>query len=225
MKMKRIFLLCSALLLAVGLQAQTIEWSAASHPDMRQVGYPQVVQTPLGAAFWFDGQSGLFFDQNPLEGMTQLTLEVIFKPDGDGRFAQRFMHLGHRQAQRIMFETRVNPDKRWYFDAHIQMPVPEGQRRGPFLTMIDSTLLHPTDQWYSAVLVLDGKTGTTYINGVQELTGPMEYQPINGGQSSVGVRQNLVDYFKGTIYKIRVTPKVLKPSEFLKDHQALNGDK
>ena len=47
--------------------------------------------------------------------------------------------------------------------------------------------------------------------------------PIIGeGFTSVGVRQNKVNWFKGDIYKLRFTPKALKPSEFLKDYEKLN---
>ncbi len=149
--------------------------------------------------------------------MQQLTLEVIFKPDGDGKFAQRFMHLGTLRGERIMFETRVKSNGTWYFDAHTQQA--DGLDR---LTLIDSTLTHPTDRWYGAALVLDGKTATTYIDGMQELTGKIDWRGIAEGISSIGVRQNLVDYFKGSIYKIRVTPRVLEPEAFLKDYEALN---
>lgn len=218
--MKRLITLCAALLVAGAAWAQrpaTIEWSALSHPDMRQTGYVQFQQTPLGVTFRFDGRSGAFFEQNPLAGMRELTMEVVFRPDGDGRFAQRFLHFGQVSGERIMFETRVK-EGQWYFDAHTQL----AGKDGAHLTLIDSTLLHPTDRWYSAAIVIGGGKITTYIDGVKELEGPLDYQPINSGVASVGVRQNLVDYFKGSIYKIRVTPRALKPEELLKDYQALN---
>jgi len=60
------------------------------------------------------------------------------------------------------------------------------------------------------------------VNGTPQKWGSLDYVPINEGISSVGVRQNMVDFFKGTIYKIRITPRVLVPRDFLKDYEELN---
>jgi hypothetical protein len=201
-----------------GQQPRTIEWSVASQPTVQTLdGDPQIVETPLGQAIRFNGETdGVFLEENPLKGMTQFTLEVIFRPDGDGKFAQRFMHMG-TSAERILFETRVNPDKTWYFDAHTQLPAQKGR-----LTLIDEKLLHPTDRWYNVTLVNTGTMLTTYVNGTPQKWGFLNYVPINEGITSVGVRQNRVDYFKGTIYKIRVTPRALVPGQFLKDYEQLN---
>ena len=213
-------LFCGAVALAGVLTAQqpaVIEWSAESYPTIQKVeGSPQIVQTKLGPAVYFDGVSAVFLDSNPLAGLSQLTMEVIFKPDGDGKFAQRFMHLG-TMRERLMLETRVNPDGTWYFDAHTQLPDDKGR-----LTLIDDKLLHPTDRWYNVTLVISPTMQTTYVNGVPQKWGNLNYVPIDGGVTSVGVRQNVVDFFKGTIYKIRVTPRVLVPRDFLKDHEVLN---
>ena len=221
-KIKHYAFLLSALALAGTLlaqQPQTIEWTANSYPTIQKVeGSPQIVETKLGQAVYFNGETdAVFLDTNPLAGMSQLTLEVIFKPDGDGKFAQRFMHLGEVRGERIMFETRVNPDKTWYFDAHTQLP-----NGGKSLTLIDEDLLHPTDQWYNVTLVITPMMQTTYVNGTPQKWGNLDYKPINEGISSIGVRQNMVDFFKGTIYKVRVTPRVLLPREFLKDYEELN---
>ena len=221
--MKKITLALCGLLAVGSLTAQegppVIEWNANQYPPLQKVeGNPQIVQTKLGPAVYFNGETdAVFLDTNPLQGLGQLTLEVIFKPDGDGKFAQRFMHLGEVRGERIMFETRVNPDKTWYFDAHTQLP-----NGGNSLTLIDDKLLHPTDQWYNVTLVISPTMQTTYVNGMPEKWGNLNYVPINRGISSVGVRQNMVDFFKGTIYKVRITPRVLLPRDFLKDHEELN---
>ena len=94
----------------------------------------RTMSTPLGNIVAFSGRDAFFLDVNPLKGLTQLTLEAVFKPDGNGEFAQRFLHLG----------------------------------------------------------LLSGE------------------------------RQNLVSWFKGSMYRLRVTPRPLSLSEFLNDHQALN---
>jgi hypothetical protein len=215
-----ISLLIHVLLFSSNLSAQSasvIEWSAVHHPAIQQiVGNPQIVQTVLGPAVCFDGASGVFLDTNPLAGLEQLTIEAIIRPDGDGKFAQRFMHLGEVNGERIMFETRVNPDKTWYFDAYTQLPDGKG------VALIDEKRLHPTDRWYNVSLVIGPTQQTAYVDGVPQMTADFNFVPIGKGISSVGVRQNLVDYFKGTIYRIRITPKALNPDEFLKDHQKLN---
>ena len=200
-------------------QPVVVEWSAENPPNVQRVeGNPAIVQTVLGPAVYFNGETdAIFLDINPLQGVGELTIEVIFRPDGDGKFAQRFMHFGEVGGERIMFETRVNPDKTWYFDAHTQLP--EGAGR---LTLIDEKLLHPTDKWYNAVLVAGPEGLATYVNGVVQKSGKLHYIPINRGISSIGVRQNMVDFFKGTIYKIRITPKALTPDDFLRDYEGLN---
>ena len=194
-----------------------IDWKIADLPHIeRTEGNPKTVDTPLGKAVYFGGSDAYFLGVNPLKGMEQFTLEIVFKPDGDGTFAQRFLHLGVLSGERVMFETRVNRDSTWYFDTHIAL----SDRRS--LTMIDEKLTHPTDCWYHAALVIDGKRAKVYINGVLEFDEPLDFIPINEGISSIGVRQNLVSWFKGSMYRMRVTPRPLTLSEFLNDHQALN---
>jgi len=41
--------------------------------------------------------------------------------------------------------------------------------------------------------------------------------PIQTGQSSIGVRQNKVSWFKGAIYQLRISPEALSPNDFLTD--------
>ena len=74
---------------------------------------------------------------------------------------------------------------------------------------------HSLDKWYIATLVFNGNEMKNYVNGNQELTGQVNYNPIDTGQFSIGVRQNLVSWFRGVLYQIRITPNVLAPSDFL----------
>ena len=200
------------------LSAQNVvDWKVAEIPHaIRKEGEPKTVTTPLGNAVAFSGSDAFFVDVNPLKGLTQFTLEAIFKPDGDGEFEQRFLHLG-TMAERVLFEIRVNRDSTWYFDTFIALP--EG-RRG--LVMIDQNLTHPTDRWYHAALVIDGTTAKAYINGKLEFDRPFEFVPFGEGITSIGVRQNLVSWFKGSIYRIRITPKTLTADDFLNDQYELN---
>ena len=194
-----------------------IDWKIAKLPDVEKtVGSPKTVKTALGEAVAFNDNDAYFLNINPLKGLDQFTLEVVFKPDDDGRFDQRFLHLGTVSDERLMFEIRVNRDSSWYFDTHIALS------NGYEKTMMNKHLTHPTNRWYHAALVIDGTSAMVYINGETEFNEPLTFTPINKGAASIGVRQNLISWFKGSIYRLRITPCVLTKSEFLNDHHALN---
>ena len=194
-----------------------IDWKVAELPHIQKTeGNPQTVTTPLGKAAVFSGSDAYFLDVNPLRGLTHFTLEAVFKPDSDGEIAQRFLHFGTISNERLLFEIRVNRDSTWYFDTYIDLP------DGNNITMMNRRLTHPTDRWYHAALVIDGTRAAVYLNGVEEFNEPIVYIPINEGITSIGVRQNLVSWFKGSMYRLRVTPRVLEKNEFLNDHHMLN---
>lgn len=165
------------------------------------------------------GGDGAFFDSVPIKGMKEVTIEVIFRQDGSAPFEQRFLHIGQVKGARIMFESRVNRDSTWYLDSYVNLGTREQS-----VTLIDSSLTHPTDRWYNLTLVASADGITNYVDGVEQGHSDMAFtDAISEGVTSVGVRQNLVCWFKGDIYKIRITPRALKPQQFLKDCAALNG--
>jgi len=55
-----------------------------------------------------------------------------------------------------------------------------------------------------------------YVNGDEELSTPIKYEPQKDGRTSIGVRINKVSWFKGAVRQIRVTPAVLSPRDFLR---------
>jgi hypothetical protein len=63
--------------------------------------------------------------------------------------------------------------------------------------------------------VIDHGKLETFVNSKKELEGRIEMAPLNGGKTSIGVRQNEVSWFKGDIYKIRISPRALKPEDFM----------
>ena len=67
--------------------------------------------------------------------------------------------------------------------------------------------------WHWVALTYDGKTLTTYVDGVKDLAGEVALQPIGSGKMSLGVRLNRVDWFKGGIAELRATPRALAPAE------------
>ncbi len=202
-------------------QPRTIVWDAADYPAILQVhGAPQVIQTVLGPAVEFNGSTdGVFVNEVPVKGMDEVTLEVIFNQYGDAAFEQRFLHIGQVSGPRIMFETRVTPEKRWYLDVFVVMV--QGSENA---IVIDEQKTHPADRWYNATLVASGDSIRAYVNGELQGVSPLRFrQAIAEGVTSIGVRQNLRSWFRGAIYKVRVTPKALKPEEFLKDYETLNN--
>ncbi|MCR4859402.1 MAG: LamG domain-containing protein [Bacteroidales bacterium] len=207
-------------------------WSADYFPAIIDwFGQPQVYQTPLGPAVHFDGSGdGVFVDAVPVAGMKEFTLEVVFFQDGDAAFEQRFLHIG-TMDRRILFETRVNPDRTWYFDAFVNLGTPEATPENPnpvrkSAVLIDEALRHPADRWYTLTLTASPEGLVSYVNGVEQCRSDLPWEPlVNEGFTSVGVRQNKVCWFKGSIFKVRVSPRVLAPEEFLQDHKALNGER
>lgn len=221
--MKRTFFALAALLMAVACTSPepipgTVDWRVADLPSIDSIkGAPTLIDTKLGKAVHFNGETdGYFLGENPLQGMEELTVEVIFRQAGDAAFEQRFLHMGTVRGARILFETRVNPDATWYLDTFIRLD------KDIDLVLIDPEQTHPADRWYNlAMVVADGKA-TSYVDGVEQLTGEIPYREIVEGITSVGVRQNQVCWFKGDMYRIRITPKALTPEEFLTDHEKLN---
>ncbi len=78
------------------------------------------------------------------------------------------------------------------------------------LTLVNHTLRHPSDRWYWAALVYDGKVMRHYLNADEELSGEINFGPMESGIISVGVRLNQVFWFKGNISEIRFHSKPLK---------------
>ncbi len=139
--------------------------------------------------------------------MNEFTIEVLFYPESGGNFEQRFFHTGEIRGDRVLLEIRTTATD-WYFDAFVQ----SGNQK---MTLIDPTMLHPLNQWVHVAYVVDHGKLYTYINGQKELEGSIKFSPIQTGKTSIGVRLNEQSWFKGAISQIRISPKALKPKEFL----------
>jgi hypothetical protein len=186
------------------------------------VGSPQLIDTPAGKAMQFNGVSdGIFVDDHPLAGAAAYTWEVIFRPDADGPAEQRFFHLQEQDAatgedtmNRMLFETRI-VDGQWCLDSFASSG--ESTR-----ALLNCKLLHPVGRWYRVTAVYDGKTLRNYVDGEMEGEGPLDLKPQMQGRSSIGVRINKVYWFKGAVLMARMTPRALKPEEFLTLPAGLN---
>ena len=56
---------------------------------------------------------------------------------------------------------------------------------------------------------------TSYVDGVRELSGEVPFEPLKAGKIGIGVRQNLVSWFKGRIRTIRISPEALPAEKLL----------
>jgi hypothetical protein len=175
------------------------------------VGKPRIVETERGKAIEFDGlHDALFLPVNPLAGLKQFTAEVVFRPVAGGPKEQRFLHFQPAAGEdRVLFETRLTPDARWFLDTYLQTG--EGKH-----TLYDEKFPHPLGPWYAAAIVVDGRSMRHYVNGQEELAADVQLTPLAVGGTSIGVRFNKVHWYQGAIRQIRITPAVLKPEAFLK---------
>lgn len=182
------------------------------HPATSE-GNPRLVDTAVGKAMEFDGvDDALFIDAHPLAGAKAFTWEAIFRPDG-GAEAQRWFHLQEAATEnRMLFELRVI-NGRWCFDSYVH----SGEARK---ALIDRNKLHPVLAWYHVAAVYDGREFRNYVNGVQEGAAEIQFAPQGTGRSSVGVRINRLNYFKGAIRAARFTRRALAPGEFMKVESA-----
>jgi hypothetical protein len=180
------------------------------------LGHPKLVDTPAGKAIEFNGvDDAIYLDVHPLAGAEVFTWEVIFRPDHGGAPEQRFFHLQERDPKtgvdtntRMLFEIRVIDDQ-WALDSFALSGADS-------LPLLDRAKLHSLGAWHAAAAVYDGKEFRNYVDGVLQGSGPLHLAPQGPGHTSIGVRINRVNYFKGAVLEARMTRAVLQPSEFLK---------
>ena len=111
---------------------------------------------------------------NPIEGLAQFTVEAVFEPAPDGPEEQRFIHISENGSERrLMMETRVLPDRTWALDTYLRM-------EAPGLALLDKAKTHPGGTWHAGALTYDGKTMTSYVDGVRELSGDVRLRAAEG---------------------------------------------
>ena len=218
---------CAALLsYAANLQAQ-VTWSIDNTTNIdgnavaAVVGSPTPVSTPFGDALRFDGNDGVIVNANPIAGAANFTIEMLFRPDPIVNATSNMPRILHVQSSvppdhRATLEGRIE-NGQWYLDAFLRSQRP-GQANASVvnsLTLIDATKLHPLSHWYNFAMTYDGAQLRAYLNGVLELEGPLTVLATADGQVSLGMRHNRVNFFEGVIAKVRFTPSVVAPSEFL----------
>ena len=193
--------------------SQSTEWVVADllrerSTNVQIMGNPDLVESPYGKVVQFNGISdALFLEAMPLQSVKAFTVEMIFFPETDSPFEQRIVHIGEVDGDRMLLEIRV-VDGNWYFDGFVAS-------QGNGMALIDEKLTHPLEQWHHVALVVSQDSLTTFVNGEKELSESFSFTPFETGRSSIGVRQNKRSWYKGLIYKIRITPEALLPDDFL----------
>ncbi|HVW84508.1 MAG TPA: LamG-like jellyroll fold domain-containing protein [Bryobacteraceae bacterium] len=174
------------------------------------LGHPQIIETRSGKAVQFNGvDDALFLDVHPLAGAQAFTWEVIFRPDSGGAAEQRFFHLQEAGSDnRMLFEIRVTGNQ-WCLDSF-------AKSGDASKALLDRSKLHPLDRWYAVEAVYDGHEFRNYVDGVPQGSAELHLNPQGQGQTSVGVRINKRDYFKGAVRLARFTRRALAPSDFLR---------
>lgn len=208
------FLIISFSIFAQDNEPKVIQWdinrldSIGGFP-VTLYGEPLVVETDSGTAVEFDGvDDGMLVESNPLEGAEEFSIEVVFKPYPGGLEEQRFIHIQQDDDNRALIELRSTPEDDWFLDTFIKSA-------GSGTTLYAEDFHHTTNEWWHACLVYSDDTMTHYVNGIEELSDAISFQPVSSGATSIGVRQNLVSWYKGTIKTLKVTHKALSPDEFL----------
>ena len=173
------------------------------------IGAPSVVKTEIGPAVQFNGTSdGLLIKRNPIEGLAAFTIEVLFSADAEGPVEQRFLHIQESAGEnRALIELRLNGG-RWALDSYLRHGAAQ-------LVLLDLTRTHTATAWHVSSTVFAGGEMTHYVDGVAQGNGRVAFQPLTAGRTSIGVRQNLVSWFKGRVHTVRVTPSALSPAQFL----------
>jgi hypothetical protein len=172
------------------------------------LGNPRVIDTPIGKAIEFDGvDDALIVDVHPLEKAETFTWEAVFRPDG-GATEQRWFHLQESGGEnRMLFEIRV-VDGKWFLDSYLHSS--RSQK-----ALIDRNKVHPLGAWYHVASVYDGREFRNYVNGTVNSAAEMPFAVQGAGRTSIGVRINRVNYFKGAIHLARFTRRALQPGDFL----------
>ncbi len=169
--------------------------------EVSVVGAPRVIGGADAKALRFDGaQDGIFVPAIPTAGAQAFTIEVLFRPTEGGNEAQRFFHVQDAPGRRALMEIRTNHQGGWWLDAFLRTNLDPADKG---LALIDAAKVHPTNRWYWVAMRYDGKHLANFVNGVKQEEGEGSFTALGDGKVSIGVRQNLVYWFKGDVREVR----------------------
>ncbi|GAB3821895.1 hypothetical protein GCM10028895_24980 [Pontibacter rugosus] len=171
-------------------------------------GAPKVVKAKGGKkAIQFNGKNdGLLLDTNPIAGAEEFTIELELKPYAafPENVEQRFLHIQdpNNDKRRILIELRLNDKGQWYPDLFMRT-------EDASLTLIDATKTHPVNEWASIKLTYKDGQMKGYVNGVEELSGEIDYHPISSSaKTSLGTRMDKRSWFNGELREVRFSDRV-----------------
>jgi hypothetical protein len=188
-----------------------------------RLGNSQVIRTPHGDAVQFNGvNDGLMVSNNPLAGMSNFTVELIFRHDPLTVPTAREPRIVHIQTpgsaaeeHRFTLETRVATNSTphtFHLDSFLRFGGAADHR----LVLFNDTFLHPVGEWTHMAVTYDGTNFCNYVNGQLEKCGPMKGMVFtNTGATWIGQRANNVGYFEGAVLALRFTPRVCGTNEFM----------
>lgn len=176
----------------------------AGYPGLTVLGNPSAnVPSATGdsEALGFDGiHDGLVITENLLSHRTSFEIVAEFFPSSGGKKEQRFFHIqGDSSDDRILMETRLTPDGRWYADSCVVSG-------DDVAILVDPTRLHPLDRWYRYTLSYDGETLLHRINDVTECSREQPgLRTPRDGVTAIGVRATGEHFFCGRIRRISLS--------------------
>jgi hypothetical protein len=170
-------------------------------------GRPELVNADGADAISFNGiDTAISIQINPLKDLKAFTAELLFKPASGGPFEQRCIHIGEISGPRMLFEIRLWEDG-WALDSYVRSS-------NASCVLFDAEKRFAPDIWYHVAMVIDEGKMRHYVNGLLLQEKEFSFDGIEGDTTSIGARQNLVSFFKGSIKHFKVTDKGLEPSAF-----------
>ena len=132
---------------------------------------------------------------------------MLFRSDAKTGDLSNPTAAGGDPNSRFLFEIRVKGDQ-WYLDSFTHGP-------GYNQPLMFPEKLHPTGQWYHVAQTFDGKTYRSFVDHKLQGEAPLNFQPQGPGATSIGVRINNVNFFRGAVARARFTHRALEVSEFM----------
>ena len=65
-------------------------------------------------------------------------------------------------------------------------------------------------------MVYDSGVMKSYVDGKEQLSGKVDFQPISDGHTSLGTRMDQRSWYKGGIKILKITHRALSPEKFIK---------
>lgn len=206
--------------LCVGAMAQEVSratWAPAAAGWLESAkvatwGAPKVQGEGAQASVQFNGVDDAYLVPGvPIAGMAAFTIEVLIAPVKGGAEEQRFLHIQDERGPRVLMELRLIGGDKWCLDTFLF------QSQTARLTLIERGKLHAADEWHWVALTYAEGKMRHYVDGKLEAEGEIHFDALQAaGQTSLGVRQNKVSWFKGGIREVRFHAAALAAEQLAK---------